>query len=67
MNIRLIGEVIRDSRTKKKLTQLQVAQGVGISRNYLSDVENGRYTPSLATLSKIITFLEIDLNFFNVQ
>ena len=30
----------------KNLTQQEVADKIGISRNYLSDIENGRYNPS---------------------
>lgn len=58
-----LGQAIKNKRIEKKLTQSEVALKVNISRNYLSDIENGRYMPSVNTLSKIACFLKIDLNF----
>lgn len=60
---KLIGQTIKDRRIQMKLTQLEVAQNISLSRNYISDVENGRYMPSVDTLIKIVNFLGIDLNF----
>lgn len=62
-NKKIIGEVIKEKRTQASKTQLQVSKDTGISRSYLSDVENGRYMPSVETLIKIASYLEIDLNF----
>lgn len=58
-----IGQVIKNKRIKHNFTQKQVANGIGLSRNYLSDIENGRYIPSVITLSRLASYLEIDLNF----
>ncbi len=55
-------DLIRQKRIEKKLTQQEVADNIGISRNYLSDIENGRYNPSFKNAIKLATFLEIDLN-----
>lgn len=60
---KLIGEVISRARYEKGLTQAELSEKTGISRSYISDVESGRYTPSVRTLTKLATFLEIDLNF----
>lgn len=58
-----LGQMIKNKRLEKKLTQKDVAQKVGLSRNYISDIENGRYMPSVETLIKIARFLKLDLNF----
>jgi transcriptional regulator with XRE-family HTH domain len=58
-----IGECIKSARTKKHITQIELAVKAGISRPYLSDLENGRYMPSVETISNIAKELEIDLNF----
>lgn len=58
-----IGQVIKSKRIQKNLTQNEVAENIGISRNYLSDIENGRYMPSVTTLSELASYLQIDLNF----
>lgn len=58
-----IGEEIRSKRKEVGLTQLMVATQAGLSRNYISDIESGRYTPSVDTLAKLARILNIDLNF----
>lgn len=58
-----IGIEIKSKRTEKGYTQDELAAAVGISRNYISDLENERYTPSVKTLSRIAKELEMDLNF----
>ncbi len=55
-------ELIKQKRKEKKLTQQEVADAVGITRNYLSDIENGRYSPSFKKSIELAKFLEIDLN-----
>ncbi|AGK95600.1 helix-turn-helix domain-containing protein [Clostridium pasteurianum] len=58
-----LGQIIKSKRIKKKFTQNKVACSINMSRNYLSDIENGRYMPSVETLAKIAKTLDIDLNF----
>lgn len=58
-----IGFVISSKRQAKGLTQQELADITKLSRNYISDLENGRYTPSINTLARIATVLDIDLNF----
>lgn len=58
----IIGESIKRARLSKTLTQLQVSKDAGISRNYLSDIENGRYMPSVETLLTLAKYLDLDLN-----
>ncbi|WP_251861936.1 helix-turn-helix transcriptional regulator [Clostridium sp. Marseille-Q2269] len=59
----IIGQTLRNKRKELNLTQLEVSKAVCISRNYVSDVENGRYMPSVKVLLKLATFLKLDLNF----
>lgn len=58
-----IGEEVKTARLTKGLTQDELAELVGISRNYISDIERGHYTPSVKTLAAIAKALNIDLNF----
>lgn len=58
-----IGENIRLNRDKAGMTQDELAEKVGISRNYVSDLENDRYIPSVKTLSKIAKVLNMNLDF----
>lgn len=58
-----IGNEIRKKRKVLNLTQTELAEKIGICRNYISDLENDRYTPSVKTLAKISKVLELDINF----
>nr|WP_237706235.1 XRE family transcriptional regulator [Ornithinibacillus scapharcae] len=49
-------------RLRKKLTQQQVADSVGISKSMLSKIENGQTASAIATLSKISEVLEVSLS-----
>lgn len=54
-----IGAQIRNIRLKQKLTQQEVADLCGFTKGMLSKIENGKVTPSLATLSKISKILGV--------
>lgn len=49
----MIGKTIKDLRKKHKLTQKELSQMCGFSREHLSRVENEIYLPSKKTLLKI--------------
>ncbi len=49
---------IKELRKQCGMTQLQLAQKIGISREYLSAVENGHKYPSMALLIKISDILD---------
>ena len=54
-----VGPVIKDFRLKKGLTQ-EVASGFAdIPRSHWTDIELGNKTPSLATLWKICSALDV--------
>jgi transcriptional regulator with XRE-family HTH domain len=58
-----VGEAISKKRQEKQLTQHDLSVLTGLSRNYISDIENGRYLPSVNALSKIASSIKLDLNF----
>jgi len=60
-----IGEQIRNARIKKKKTQTEVSEATGLSRSYISDIENGRYTPSVKTLVVLASYLDLNLKFLS--
>ena len=59
---KVLGSLIQEKRNEKKMTQSQLANVTGLSRNYISDIENGRYIPSTGALTKIAVCLDLDLN-----
>ncbi|SCJ36346.1 HTH-type transcriptional regulator sinR [uncultured Clostridium sp.] len=53
-----IGEKIKLSREKRKITQKDLAKKAGISNTYLSDIERMRTNPSIKVLEKLADALE---------
>jgi ribosome-binding protein aMBF1 (putative translation factor) len=49
-----LGQMVREARLKKGLTQQDLALKSGTSRTYISRIENDRSDLELATLRKII-------------
>jgi putative transcriptional regulator len=45
---------LREYRTKAGLTQEQLAQAIGVSRQTIISIERGRYVPSLPLALKIV-------------
>lgn len=58
-----IGENIKQLRANKGLTQEGFARETGISRSYLSDLENNRKSPTIETLEKIARKMNTSLKF----
>jgi transcriptional regulator with XRE-family HTH domain len=56
-----IGTTIRTYRLQKGLSQGDIEKRTGLLRCYLSRVENGHTVPSLDTLSKIATALDLPI------
>jgi transcriptional regulator with XRE-family HTH domain len=56
-----IGDVIRNFRAERGLSQGDIERRTGLLRCYLSRVENGHTVPSLETLAKIAEALNISL------
>jgi transcriptional regulator with XRE-family HTH domain len=59
-----IGETIRNFRLQKGMSQGDIEKRTGLLRCYLSRVENGHTVPSLDTLAKIATAMELPLAHF---
>jgi len=56
-----IGETIRNFRLQKGMSQGDIEKRTGLLRCYLSRVENGHTIPSLDTLAKIATSMDVPL------
>ncbi len=59
-----IGETIRTFRLNKGMSQGDVERRTGLLPCYLSRVENGHTTPSLDTLARIASALDVPLALF---
>ena len=56
-----IGDTIRNFRLQKGMSQGDIEKRTGLLRCYLSRVENGHTIPSLDTLAKIASAMELPL------
>ena len=59
-----ISETIRNYRLQKGMSQGDIEKRTGLLRCYLSRVENGHTIPSLDTLAKIASAMELPLGQF---
>ena len=54
------GEVVRELRSERGESQEAVAWRVGLNRPFLSELENGRKTPSLETIFRLAEALSTE-------
>ena len=57
-----VGKNIRILRTKKGMTQDELAEKLFVSRQTVSNYENGKSNPDIDMLMKIAEFLDTDAN-----
>jgi len=57
----MIGARIAEIRSKKGMTQEQLAAKMGIGPKYLSSIERGKENPTLNTLINLSRALKVDL------
>jgi putative transcriptional regulator len=63
-----ITNIIKDLRTRKQITQEQLAQAVGVSRQTIIAIEKGNYTPSLLLAMQLAEFFHVPTdNLFSIK
>ena len=58
-----IGEMVRFHRKKARISQLELAKLAGVGKTAVFDLEQGKETARLSTLTKILGALNISLHF----
>jgi len=48
-----LGKNLKRIRTGKKLSQGDITRLLGVSRGFISNIENGKTNPTLATITKL--------------
>lgn len=61
-NTKLFGKRIKIAREKQNMTQAYLSEKVGISQNFLGDIERGLKLPSLTKLIAISNTLKLSLD-----
>lgn len=59
--LKLIGSKLQAARKLKGLTQQEVADRVGISRTYYSQIENGDRDPATTVITNIAKALDVNI------
>jgi transcriptional regulator with XRE-family HTH domain len=55
----IFGKLIQQERKAKKISQEKLAKITGLDRTFISLIENGKRSPTLSTILKITSALEI--------
>lgn len=55
----LFGKVIKQLRQERGMSQQELADYAEIDRSYISDMERGRYNPTLLTVYKLADILKV--------
>lgn len=58
-----LNENIKNARLKKKMTQRELGQAIGVSHNAISDWESGNHKPDADTVMALCKVLDVDANY----
>ncbi|WP_028784755.1 cupin domain-containing protein [Thalassobacillus devorans] len=62
-----IGSTIRAVRKRKQITIAQLSEGTGLSKGFISNMENNNTSPSISTLQTVAQFLGIPLPYLLLE
>lgn len=54
-----LGKNMKRIRAKKKMSQGDIARALEVDRGYISNIENGKKNPTLATIQKLANVLGV--------
>ena len=54
-----LGKNLKRIRTEKGITQGDIVRKIGVSRSFISNIENGKTNPTLSTISKLAKALRV--------
>lgn len=56
-----VAHAVKEIRRARKLSQRQLAGRMQVPRTYISKIENGKAVPTLSSLERLATALEVDI------
>ena len=62
LNLEMLGKRVKQGRLKLDLTQYALAEEIGVSQNFLGDIERGIKAPSITTAIRLANVLNISLD-----
>lgn len=57
-----LGENLKKIRTKKNITQTELAKTLGVDKSFVSIIENGKTNPTLSTITNLAKTLGVSTN-----
>ncbi len=57
-----LGENLKKIRTKKNITQTELAKILGVDKSFVSNIENGKTNPTLSTITNLAQTLGVSTN-----
>ncbi len=57
-----LGENLKKIRTKKNITQTELAKTLGVDKSFVSNIENGKTNPTLSTITNLAKTLGVSTN-----
>lgn len=54
-----LGQNMKRIRAKKKMSQGDIARALEVDRGYISNIENGKKNPTIATIQKLANALGV--------
>ena len=63
MDLSILGNKIKTERKRQKITLEKLSEQIGISRNFLWEIEAGRKAPALNTLYNIAVTLNVSIDY----
>ena len=57
-----LGENLKRIRTEKGITQGDIARALEIDKSFVSNIENGKTNPTLATIAKIAKAIGVSVD-----
>lgn len=57
-----LGENLKKIRTKKNITQTELAKTLGVDKSFVSNIENGKTNPTLSTITNLAQALNVSAN-----
>lgn len=59
---RKFGENLRRIRINKNITQVEIANILGVDRSFVSNIENGKNNPTLSTITSLAKALNVPVD-----
>lgn len=61
-DVKKLGENLKRIRIKKNITQVEIAKKLGVDRSFVSNLENAKTNPTLATITNLAQALGVSTN-----